>query len=76
MRKLEKMHGDKWAQNKHMKRKDIPFVRSAKAGGWQAVLPKAAVAEIESAWGPLMTKLGYELSTPKVVETGAMNAVL
>jgi hypothetical protein len=76
MRKLEKMHGDKWAQNKHMKRKDIPFVRSAKAGGWQAVLPKAAVAEVESAWGPLMTKLGYELSTPKVVETGAMNAVL
>jgi hypothetical protein len=76
MRKLEKMHGDKWAQNKHMKRKDIPFVRSAKAGGWQAVLPKTAVAEIESAWGPLMTKLGYELSTPKVVETGAMNAVL
>jgi hypothetical protein len=75
MRKLEKMHGDKWAQNKHMKRKDIPFVRSAKAGGWQAVLPKTAVAEIESAWGPLMTKLGYELSTPKVVETGAMNAV-
>jgi hypothetical protein len=75
MRKLEKMHGDKWAQNKHMKRKDIPFVRSAKAGGWQAVLPKSAVAEIESAWGPLMTKLGYELSTPKVVETGAINAV-
>lgn len=75
MRKLEKMHGDKWAQNKHMKRKDIPFVRSAKAGGWQAVLPKTAVAEIESVWGPLMTKLGYELSIPKVVETGAMNAV-
>lgn len=75
MRKLEKMHGDKWAQNKHMKRKDIPFVRSAKAGGWQAVLPKTAVAEIESAWGPLMTKLGYELSIPKLVETGAMNAV-
>lgn len=76
MRKLEKMHGDKWAQNKHMKRKDIPFVRSAKAGGWQAILPKTAVAEIESAWGPLMAKLGYESSTPKVVETGAMNAVL
>jgi hypothetical protein len=76
MRKLEKMHGDKWAQNKHMKRKDIPFVRSAKAGGWQSILPTTAVTEIESAWGPLMAKLGYELSIPKVVETGAMNAVL
>ncbi len=74
MRKLEKMHGNKWAQNKDMKRKDIPFVRSAKAGGWQSILPKTAVAEIESAWGPLMAKLGYELSIPQVVETGAMNA--
>jgi Sulfotransferase domain len=62
MRKLEKMHGDAWAQNRHMKRKDIPFVRSAKAGEWRSVLPEAAVAEIESAWGPLMCHLGYELS--------------
>lgn len=76
MRKLEKMHGDKWTQNKHMKRKDIPFVRSAKAGGWQAILPKTSVAEIESAWGPLMAKLGYELSTSQAVETGALNAAL
>jgi hypothetical protein len=74
MRKLEKMHGDKWAQNKHMKRRDIPFVRSAKAGGWRSILPETAVAEIESAWGPLMAKLGYELSISRVVETGAMNA--
>jgi len=76
MRKLEKMHGDKWTQNKHMKRKDIPFVRSAKAGGWQAILPKTAVAEMESAWGPLMAKLGYELSTSQAVETGAATATL
>jgi hypothetical protein len=74
MRKLEKMHGDKWAQNRNMKRKDIPFVRSAKAGGWRSILPKTAVAEIESAWGPLMTKLGYELSISQVVETGALNS--
>jgi estrone sulfotransferase len=73
MRKLEKMHGDDWAQNKHMKRKDIPFVRSAGAGGWRSILPEAAVAEIESAWGPLMAKLGYELSISQVVESGAIN---
>jgi len=63
MRKLEKMHGDNWAQNRYMKRKDIPFVRAAKAGGWRSTLPQPAVAAIESAWGPLMSKLGYELST-------------
>jgi hypothetical protein len=74
MRKLEKMHGDKWTQNKHMKRKDIPFVRSAAAGGWRSILPEATVAEIESAWGPLMAMLGYELLIPQVVETGALNA--
>jgi hypothetical protein len=76
MRKLEKMHGDEWAQNRYMKRKDIPFVRSAKAGGWRSILPKTAVAEIESAWGPLMVKLGYELSTSPAVETGALNSAL
>ncbi len=62
MRKLEKMQGDKWAQNKQV------------TGGWQSILPKPAVAEIESAWGPLMAKLGYELSTLQAVETGAVNA--
>lgn len=62
MRRLEKIHGDQWEQNRHMKRKDIPFVRSARAGGWRSVLPEPAVLEIERAWGPLMTKLGYELS--------------
>ena len=62
MRRLEKMHGDDWTQNRHMKRKDIAFVRSATAGGWRSILPKSAVAEIESSWGPLMSQLGYELS--------------
>ena len=68
MRKLEKMHGDKWAQTKNMKRKDIPFVRSATSGGWRSVLPASAVAEIESTWGPLMMRLGYELSTAELNE--------
>lgn len=74
MRRLEKMHGDKWVQNRHMKRKDIPFIRSAKAGGWRTILPESAVAEIESAWGPLMAKLGYNLSISPAVETGTINA--
>ena len=45
-------------------RKDVPFVRSAKAGGWKAALPESSVRELETAWGPLMVYLGYELMFP------------
>ena len=45
-------------------RPDIPFVRAAKAGGWRTGLPEAAVAQLEAAWGHLMTYLGYELLFP------------
>jgi hypothetical protein len=43
----------------------MPFIRSAKSGGWKAELPAASVAEIESAWGGLMREMGYELLGPK-----------
>jgi hypothetical protein len=46
-------------------RQDVPFVRSAKAGGWRTSLPKAAVAQLEAAWGRLMVYLGYELMFPE-----------
>ena len=46
-------------------RQDVPFVRSAQAGGWKAMLPEAAVAQMEKAWGDLMVYLGYELSCPQ-----------
>jgi Sulfotransferase domain len=61
MRKLEVADADKWVTTKES-RKDIPFVRTAKSGQWQQGLPPASVAEIESAWGPVMTLLGYSLS--------------
>jgi hypothetical protein len=59
MRSLEKAQGKEWHQSKGT-RQEIPFVRSARSGSWQAVLSKNSVAEIESAWGPLMDRLGYE----------------
>jgi hypothetical protein len=62
MRKLEKEQARKWLMTKAT-RKDIPFVRRASQGGWKEALPGAAVAEIESAWAPIMSQLGYELST-------------
>lgn len=62
MRNLEKAEASKW---KAMggKRRDVPFVRNAKSGGWKSSLSPESVALIESEWGRLMGQLGYELST-------------
>ena len=63
MRKLEQQDADKWTGTKNT-RKEIPFVRAAKSGGWKESLPRRAVEEIEVAWSPLMNFLGYELAEP------------
>jgi hypothetical protein len=65
MRKLESTQGDKWVQTRYT-RQDKPFVRKASSGGWKAVLPPQSVAQIESAWGPIMTSLGYQLNAQAV----------
>jgi len=62
MRELEKIQGDEWVTIKGS-RKDVPFIGTAISGRWRAELAHEAVIAIESAWGNLMTKLGYELST-------------
>lgn len=61
LRELEKKEGGEWVTTKN-KRSDIPFIGSAVAGRWKSLLSAAAVEEIESAWGPLMLSLGYELT--------------
>lgn len=68
MRKLEQAQADQWSATKNT-RKDIPFVRAAKSGGWKTGMPPSSVALIESAWAPLMTLLGYKLSTRSPDET-------
>jgi hypothetical protein len=60
MRSLEKSQGNEWVSTKN-KRSDIPFIRTASSGGWRKLLPANSVAAIESTWGPLMSRLGYEL---------------
>ncbi len=67
MRALEKLQEDNWVATKN-RRKDIPFVRVAKSGGWHSALPASCVQQIENAWGGLMTPLGYELVTTPVAE--------
>lgn len=61
MRKLEETQTDQCDLTKGS-RKDLSFVRAAGAGGWRSELPTALVEKIETAWGPLMRHLGYELS--------------
>ena len=71
MRKLEKIQGDAWTITKKS-RKDIPFVRTAKSGGWRSALSEDWVAQIESAWGPVMEELGYDLvNAPNARRPGA-----
>jgi hypothetical protein len=60
MRSLEKSQGNEWVSTKN-KRSDIPFIRTASSGGWRKLLPANSAAAIESTWGPLMSRLGYEL---------------
>jgi hypothetical protein len=64
MRKLEKDQAHLWSSTRET-RQDVAFVREARAGGWKAALPADSAAEMESAWGPLLKWLGYELSQPK-----------
>jgi len=60
MRALEKREARQWVLTKGT-RSDKPFVRSAISGGWQSQLAPESVAAIESAWGDVMQRFGYEL---------------
>jgi hypothetical protein len=60
MRELEKKQAHLWSSTKET-RKDKPFVRAAKVGGWKTELPESSVREIEAAWAALMRDVGYEL---------------
>ncbi len=62
MRDLEKTQAREWRLTEST-RLDRPFVRFASSNNWQNTLPAAAVAQIESAWGPAMQELGYPLSS-------------
>src|SRR5215471_2635955 len=62
MRELEKKEAADWVLTKKT-RSDKPFVRTAKAGGWKSQLAPESVEAIESAWGDLMRRLGYDLSS-------------
>jgi hypothetical protein len=71
MRELEQLQANQWVSTQD-KRSDIPFVRTAASGFWKSKLDPKSVVEIETAWGPLMTMLGYELASMKSAELRSM----
>lgn len=62
MRKLESEQSGQWKETRKT-RQDKPFVRKGVVGGWRSTLPEHCVVQIESAWGEIMRKLGYELAS-------------
>jgi len=68
MRELEKAQSGKWVATKNH-RQDIPFIRSARSGGWREQLPERSIVQIESKWGELMSTLGYELTSANLCGT-------
>jgi Sulfotransferase domain len=75
MRQMEKQEEGQWvATKKH--RKDIPFVRVAKSGGWKTNLPAPCVMQIEAAWGELMSSLGYSLVSMSSPEERILDSTL
>lgn len=61
MRAMEKLQSDAWVVTRD-RRKDVPFVGTAKSGGWRETLTQKCVRQIEDAWGELMVKLDYDLA--------------
>jgi hypothetical protein len=61
MRALEKTQGGRWVATTRT-RQDKPFVRKAASGGWRSVLPDKTVSYLETQWGEIMQRLGYELT--------------
>lgn len=61
MRQLERREADVWRPTQQS-RKDRPFVRLARAGGWHTELPVESVRLIEGAWQAKMEMLGYPVS--------------
>jgi hypothetical protein len=68
MRALEKEEARQWVLTKGT-RPDKPFVRSAISGQWKSQLAPESLAAIESAWGDLMQRLGYELASGTIGPT-------
>ena len=69
MKNLEKEQSRQWIETKNT-RQDKSFVRSGRAGEWQSALSEESIMAIETAFGPVMRSLGYELTKESAVTAG------
>ena len=74
LRQLEKQDAQVWIGTRN-RRQDIPMIRVATSGGWRTTLPKECVAKIETAWGDLMSTVGYKLTTLSEAPAGPSHAL-
>jgi len=58
MKEMERNHGNHWVTLADT-RENMPFIRKGRAGGWWEELETGLARRIESAWGDLMSDLGY-----------------
>ena len=58
MKEMELDHGKRW-QPLAKTCESMPFVRKGRSGGWREELKPDLARRIESAWGDLMSDLGY-----------------
>jgi len=65
MRRLEAIQGPEWITIRGSRR-DVPFIGDATSGLWRTKLRPDCVRAIESNWGPLMARLGYQLTSPDI----------
>jgi len=65
MRRLEAIQGPEWITIRGS-RKDIPFIGDATSGLWRTKLRPDCVRAIESTWGHLMVRLGYQLTSQDI----------
>jgi len=74
MRRLEKEQAGQWSATKDT-RKDKPFVRKAVSGDWKLRLPQSCVARMETAWGDVMRRMGYEPVTATQSTPGVLTPI-
>jgi hypothetical protein len=65
MRRLEVIQGPEWITIRGSRR-DVPFIGDATSGMWRTKLRPDCVRAIESSWGHLMVRLGYQLTNQDI----------
>jgi hypothetical protein len=72
MRQLEKKQAQLFTSTKDT-RQDIPFVRTARSGGWRSELTEECAWQLQEAWSEQMQLLRYEMLSTGTARNGIQN---